>query len=108
MPGKPPNDQGAGAGTAAGQQGEKVQYIQKLLEIFNEIEKKEQSPSGKAKIQQAATLMNDYLSELKGETTKTTSQPATGEAGSGGGMGGAAGSTPSAGVGAPEPAGAMA
>jgi len=109
MQGKPP-DAGGGAGTPGGQQGEKAKNVQVLLEVFDKMDKLEEDASKKKLIQSMADIAKEYMQMLEGKGAKTTSQPATGEAGSGGmGAGpgaGGAGAGAGAGVGAPEMAGA--
>jgi hypothetical protein len=83
MDGKKPPDAG-GAGTPAGQQGEKVKQIETLLEVFQKLDKQETDPDGKAMIQSMVDQAKKYLDKIKGVSDKTTAQPATGEAGSGG------------------------
>lgn len=97
-----------GAGTPAGQSGEKVKNVEVLLEVFQKMDKLEQDADGKAMIQSMVDTAKKYLDKLKGTGDKAgpAGAPATGEAGSGGmGPGPGAGS-PGPGVGAPEPAGA--
>jgi hypothetical protein len=98
-------DQPPGAGTSAGQSGEKVKNVQVLLEVFDKMDKLEQDPTNKKLIQEMVDKAKEYLQMLEGKGTKPTSMPATGEAGSGGGMGstmGAGGGAGGPGVGAPE------
>lgn len=111
MEGKKPNP--VGAGTPAGQSGEKVKNVQVLLEVFDKMDKLEQDPSNKKLIQEMVDKAKEYLQMLEGGAGAKkgpAGMPATGEAGSGGGMGTpAAGAGPGAGgpgVGAPEMAGA--
>ena len=101
---KPGGDQSAVAGTSAGQSGEKVKNVQVLLEVFDKMDKLEQDPSNKKLIQEMVDKAKEYLQMLEGKGTKTTSQPAIGEAGSGGGVGMAGG--PGAGMGPEAGAGA--
>lgn len=98
MDGKPPA--GASSTTGAGKEGEKVQQIEKLLEVIQMLDKQETDQAGKGMVQAIADAAKKYLDKVKGVTDKTTAQPATGEAGSGG-MGGG---DMSAGGGAPSPA----
>jgi hypothetical protein len=96
-----------GAGTPAGQSGEKVKNVKTLLEVFEKMDKLEQDPENKTLIQQMSDMAKQYMQKLEGGGKPgPASAPATGEAGSGGmGAGPGAGS----GSGAPEmPAGAAA
>ena len=92
-----------GAGTPAGQSGEKVKNVQVLLEVFEKMDKLEQDEGNKKLIQEMVTKAKEYLAKLEGgpgAKKGPAEMPATGEAGSGG-MGPGAGPA-GPGVGAPE------
>ena len=89
--------------TGAGKEGEKVQQIEKLLEVIQMLDKQEAEQDGKAMIQAISDAAKKYLDKIKGAGGKPNAQPVTGEAGSGGmapeppmagGAGGAGGSVP--------------
>ena len=106
MDGKSSSSPPPGASTGAGKEGEKVQQIEKLLEVIQMLDKQETDQSGKGMVQAIADAAKKYLDKVKGTGgDKTTAQPAAGEAGSGG-MGGGdmsagAGGPPMAGGGPP-------
>ncbi len=90
MAGKKPPAADGGAGTPAGQSGEKVKNVEVLLEVFQKMDKQEQDPDAKAMIQSMVDTAKKYLDKLKGgESAKggPAGAPPVGEAGSGGGMG---------------------
>src|ERR1039457_626424 len=85
MDGKKPAD--PGAGTSAGQAGEKVKNVKVLLEVFDKMDKLEQEPENKTLIQQMVDMAKQYLNKLEGKPGDDKGKPpmpATGEAGSGG------------------------
>lgn len=101
--GKKPGADGMGGGgssTAAGKEGEKVQQIEKLLEVIQMLDKQEADQDGKGMIQAISDAAKKYLDKVKGVSGKPNAQPATGEAGSGGMGAGDAGAGVGAGAGA--------